>query len=130
MVAVPNLFPILFVEAIIYLQIGQISVTEVVALTLAFGIAIDNAVHVINVYRSQHPGKGSVRERLRFSVGEVAPALAASTMIICAGTAVALTSSLPILTTIGGLIIATLVIALVTNLIILPANILAMSKDH
>ena len=130
MVAVPNLFPILFVEAIIYFQIGQISVTEVVALTLAFGIAIDNAVHVINVYRSQHPGKGGVRERLRFSVGEVAPALAASTMIICAGTAVALTSSLPILTTIGGLIIATLVIALVTNLIILPANILAMSKDH
>ncbi|MDJ0615078.1 MAG: MMPL family transporter, partial [Rhizobiaceae bacterium] len=112
MVAVPNLFPILFVEAIIYFQIGQISVTEVVALTLAFGIAIDNAVHVINVFRSQSEETGNVRERLRFAVAEVAPALGASTMIICAGTAVALTSSLPILTTIGALIIATLAIAL------------------
>lgn len=129
MVAVPNLFPILFVEAIIYFKIGQISVTEVVALTLAFGIAIDNAVHVINVFRAQDEANGTVRERLRFAVGEVAPALAASTMIICAGTAVALTSSLPILTTIGGLIIATLIIALATNLIILPANILALSRE-
>jgi len=130
MVAVPNLFPILFVEAIIYFSIGQIGVTEVVALTLAFGIAIDNAVHVINVYRAQSEENGTVEERLRFAVAEVAPALAASTMIICAGTAVALTSSLPILTTIGGLIIATLVIALATNLIILPANILALSKNR
>ncbi|MEM7290053.1 MAG: hypothetical protein AAF412_06750, partial [Pseudomonadota bacterium] len=40
-VAVPNLFPILFIEAVIYLGIGSIGVTEVVALTLAFGIAID-----------------------------------------------------------------------------------------
>lgn len=126
-VAVPNLFPILFIEAIIYFSIGSISVTEVVALTLAFGIAIDNAVHVINVYQGQGMDK-PVRERLHDAVVEVAPALAASTLIICAGTAIGLTSSLPILTTICGLIVSTLLVALLTNLIILPANILSVER--
>lgn len=123
-VLVPNLFPILFIEASIYFQIGSISVTEVVALTLAFGIAIDNAVHVINVFQSQAGNGLDVKQKLRNAVVEVAPALSASTLIICAGTAIGLTSTLPILITITGLIVATLGIALFTNLIILPANIL------
>ncbi len=127
-VAIPNLFPILFVEAIIYFSFGRIGVTEVVALTLAFGIAIDNAVHLINSFRNQP--SGTMEERLRDAVEEVAPALGASTLIICAGTATALTSTLPILTTIGSLIMATLIIALATNLILLPANILALGNKR
>lgn len=126
-VAVPNLFPILFIEMCIYFQIGSISVTEVVALTLAFGIAIDNAVHVINVFQAQAGLGLDVRTRLRNAVVEVAPALSASTLIICSGTAIGLTSALPILITISGLIVATLAIALFTNLIILPANILTFA---
>jgi len=103
-------------------------VTEVVALTLAFGIAIDNAVHVINVYNSEKNSGKDVQTALRDAILEVAPALGASTMIICASTAVILTSSLPILSIIGTLIIAILVIALFTNLSILPANILTLSR--
>lgn len=126
--AVPNLFPILLTELIIFMRGGNINVTEVVALTLAFGIAIDNAVHVINVYNSEKNSGKDVQTALRDAILEVAPALGASTMIICASTAVILTSSLPILSIIGTLIIAILVIALFTNLSILPANILTLSR--
>lgn len=126
--AVPNLFPILLTELIIFMRGGNINVTEVVALTLAFGIAIDNAVHVINVFDSEKNKGKDVQTALRDAILEVAPALGASTMIICASTAVILTSSLPILSIIGTLIIAILVIALITNLSILPANILTLSR--
>lgn len=126
--AVPNLFPILLTELIIFMRGGNINVTEVVALTLAFGIAIDNAVHVINVFNSEKTKGKDVQTALRDAILEVAPALGASTMIICASTAVILTSSLPILSIIGTLIIAILVIALFTNLSILPANILTLSR--
>lgn len=126
--AVPNLFPILLTELIIFMRGGNINVTEVVALTLAFGIAIDNAVHVMNVFNSEKNKGKDVQTALRDAVLEVAPALGASTMIICASTAVILTSSLPILSIIGTLIIAILIIALFTNLTILPANILTLSR--
>jgi len=126
--AVPNLFPILLTELIIFLQGGNINVTEVVALTLAFGIAIDNAVHVINVFNNERKDGKDVQTALRDAIAEVAPALGASTLIICASTTVVLTSVLPILTIIGQLVIAILIIALFTNLTILPANILTLAR--
>ena len=126
--AIPNLFPVLFTELIIFMRGGNINVTEVVALTLAFGIAIDNAVHVINVFNSERNTGKDVQTALRDAIVEVAPALGASTLIICASTSVVLTSALPILSIIGTLIIAILIIALITNLTILPANILTLSR--
>ncbi len=127
--AVPNLFPVLFVEMLIYMKSGNINVTEVVALTIAFGIAIDNAVHVINMLQSKlSDGDKSLNEALRLAILEVAPALAGSTLIICTATAVILTSILPILTIVGTLIIVILVVALITNLVLLPANILTIGK--
>ena len=126
--AVPNLFPILLVEAFIFFKSGSISVTEVVALTLAFGIAIDNAVHVINVLQQEKAtGKGRV-SALKSAITEVAPALGGSTLIICTATTVVLTSTLPILPIIGQLIIAILIVALVTNLVLLPSNILTLGR--
>lgn len=128
--AVPNLFPVLVTELIIFMRGGNINVTEVVALTIAFGIAIDNAVHVINVYSHERQAGKDVQTALRDAIIEVAPALGASTLIICASTAVILTSVLPILSIIGELIIAILIIALFTNLIILPANILTLGRVY
>ena len=128
--AVPNLFPVLVTELIIFMRGGNINVTEVVALTIAFGIAIDNAVHVINVYSHERQLGKDVQTALRDAIIEVAPALGASTLIICASTAVILTSVLPILSIIGELIIAILIIALFTNLIILPANILTLGRSN
>ena len=125
---VPNLFPVLLMESVIFVQGGGINVTEVVALTLAFGIAIDNAVHVINVLHEELGSGKEFSQALRDAVIEVAPALGASTLIICISTSVIITSILPILPIIGKLIIAILCVALFTNLIILPANLLTLNR--
>jgi len=127
--AIPNMFPVLFVELLIYFNGGNINVTEVVALTIAFGIAIDNAVHIINAFnREQAKGVRDFADSLKAAVNEVGPALAGSTLIICTATAVILTSTLPILTIVGKLIIIILVVALLTNLVLLPANILTLGR--
>ncbi len=49
----PNLLPILMVELVIWLRGGGINISEVIALTIAFGIAIDNAVHLINIFTAE-----------------------------------------------------------------------------
>ncbi len=126
--AVPNLLPILLIETFLYFKSGFINVTEVVALTLAFGVAIDNAVHIINVFHFERNEGADTRTALAKSIIEVAPALGASTLIICISNLAILFSVLPILPIIGKLIIAILIIALFTNLIILPANILTLRR--
>lgn len=123
----PNLLPILTVELGLWLRGGTINMSEVIALTIAFGIAIDNAVHVINVYNH---GLRLGRERilaLREALHEVGPALGASMIIICVSTLVTQLSVLPMVPIVGQLMIATLIVALLANLAILPANILCLN---
>ena len=125
-VLTPNLFPILFVEFLLYLRGGLINMSEVIALTLAFGIAIDNAVHVINVLQAEQRTGKDLPTALRDALYEVGPALGASTIIICVSSMVTLTSALPFIPVLGQLIIAILIVALFANLIILPANLLTL----
>ncbi|MFZ1816121.1 MAG: MMPL family transporter [Rhizobiaceae bacterium] len=122
----PNLLPVLTVELAVWIKGGSINLSEVIALTIAFGIAIDNAVHVINVFSSERRSGKSVREALDETLAEVGPALGASTMIICVACLVTQISILPVVPVLGRLMIATLIVALVSNLAILPANILIL----
>jgi uncharacterized protein len=122
----PNLLPILVVELIVWLKGGTVNLSEVIALTISFGIAIDNAVHVINLFGSRQKEGAQFRDAIRDAIEEVAPALAASTAIICVSCVVTQISVLPIVPVLGRLMIATLFIAYISNLAILPANMLSL----
>jgi uncharacterized protein len=122
----PNLLPILFVELVVWLKGGTVNLSEVIALTISFGIAIDNAVHVINLYNSRRKEGAQVRQAIGDAIEEVAPALAASTAIICVSCLVTLLSTLPMVPVLGRLMIATLLVAYISNLAILPANMLSL----
>jgi predicted RND superfamily exporter protein len=124
----PNLLPILMVELVIWARGGGINISEVIALTIAFGIAIDNAVHLINIFSAERARGTSIEASVERAMTEAGPALVASTVIICVSSMVTLMSVLPMVPIVGGLIIATLITALVANLLILPANILALRR--
>ena len=120
----PNLIPILFAETAIYVSGASLSVTNVIALTIAFGIAIDNAVHVINAYQSLSERGLAEAQRVLQAVAQISPALVASTCIVCVAAVITQFSSLPMVTGLGLLLIATLIIALAANLLVLPSAIL------
>lgn len=124
----PNLLPIFSVELIVWLRGGVINISEVIALTIAFGIAIDNAVHVVNVYRTERRAGAEPPAALRISMLEVGPALAASTVIICTAALVTQASVLPMVPVVGKLMIATLLVAFFSNMAVLPANILTLKR--
>ena len=124
----PNLLPLLSIEFVLWLINGHINITEVVALTIAFGIAIDNAVHILNEFHSLKNEGEETQEAVFKAVRQVAPALGSGTLIICCSISVTLTSILPTITVIGLLIMVILVLALVSNLIFLPANILMLKR--
>jgi uncharacterized protein len=124
----PNLLPIFFVEFVIWLKGGTVNLSEVIALTISFGVAIDNAVHVINLYSNERANGKSVEQAIATAIGEVGPALGASTAIICVSFLVTQLSILPVVPVLGQLMIATLIAAYIANLVILPANILTLYR--
>lgn len=120
---VPNILPILAVEAVLWATGLDHDLTTLIALTIAFGIGIDNAVHLINMYRvNRHQGL-SPDAALSGAVRVVGPALMAGTAILSVSYLATQISAMPSIGLLGRLIIATLVVALVANLIFLPSFI-------
>ncbi len=125
---VPNLLPLLFAESVVWFMGNNLDITNIIALTIAFGIAIDNAVHVINSYLNEKSHNKTPESALRSALIEISPALLASTVIVCVAAIITQLSVLPSINTLGRLMIITLIMALVTNLVVLPAYLLFMSK--
>jgi predicted RND superfamily exporter protein len=118
---VPNLIPILGVEAVLYLSSEPLTMTAAVALTIAFGIAVDNSIHLLSRYQQGSPADPS--SRLRQAVGEIAAPVAATTILLVVGLSVTQVSTLPAVATFGQLVSAALVLAMASSLFLLPAFI-------
>ena len=123
---VPNLLPILAVEFVLWMVGIPLNMSITVALTVAFGIAVDDSIHLINEYMINRSkgleGKVAVIGALR----DVTPALVSTTLILSAGLSIMLFSSLPALSVFALVVILTLLFALLCDMVLLPAHLLAL----
>lgn len=116
-----NLIPILGVEAWLVVTARELSVMNMIALTIAFGIAVDDTLHFLNRFRlarAQNPA-----ERVDEALRHAAPPIVATTVILLAGMLVTLGSALPGIALYGGLIALAVAFALLADLFLLPALI-------
>ncbi len=118
---IPNLIPILGVEAVLFLASEPLTMTAAVSLTIAFGIAVDNSIHLLSRY--QQPSSAPPDSRLRQTVGEIAAPIAATTTLLVVGLSVTQVSTLPAVAVFGQLVSAALVLAMASSLFLLPAFI-------
>ncbi len=122
---IPNLLPILFTELYLFVSGAGLQLTSVIALTVAFGIAVDDTVHFLSTYTRQRERGTGLRESVDLTMERVGPALVATTLILCAGTSVVMLSAIPPVALFGTLTVITLFVALVTDLVVLPALLIA-----
>lgn len=122
---IPNVLPILVTELYLYTSGAGLQLTTVIALTVAFGIAVDDTIHYLSTYVRQRERGLNHSEAIELSLERVGPALVATTLIICAGTIVVIFSSLPPVALFGTLTVITLIVALVGDLFVLPALLVA-----
>jgi uncharacterized protein len=116
---VPNLIPILGVEAWLWISGQQLSMTAAVALTIAFGIAVDNSIHFLNRYqRSRLEGDA---DAVAVAIRDTVSPMTASTLLLAVGLSVTQASSLPTVAVFGQMVAAALVLALFANLFVMPA---------
>jgi len=129
----PSLFPIFATGALLYVTGDGLHFASIIALTVAFGLALDSTIHFLNRYdieETDASGKPrDTQEALQRTARMIGPVLILTTMVLALGLGVTVLSDLPSLRIFGELSGVTLFAALVAQLVILPATI-ALVRRH
>ncbi|KQW77087.1 hypothetical protein ASC89_17945 [Devosia sp. Root413D1] len=124
--AIPNLFPVLGTEAWLYFSGSGLQLTTVLALTIAFGIAVDDTTHFLSHYLHSRREEGrSHLDAIHHTMERIGGAIIAATLILCSGMAIVMFSALPQVALFGTLFVITLGFALIGDVFILPALLVA-----
>lgn len=118
----PNILPLtLTATSLHFVGQGQLTPTAVMALTIAFGIAVDDSIHFVNRFRLERDRGSSVDEALNVTIRETGRVMALTTLLLSLGLLITLTSVFGPIQVFGQLLILTFVIALLADLLLLPA---------
>ncbi|HMN85703.1 MAG TPA: MMPL family transporter [Bauldia sp.] len=118
-----NTVPVLATCAVLVLFGKGMQFSTVIALTVAFGVTVDETTHFLNRFVNGERRQGSVGERLIATAGHMGPVIIGTTIIILAGLSTTLTSGLPTVSLFGMVTGAALCFALIGDLVVLPALI-------
>lgn len=125
---IANLFAVVVTGLCLFVFDVGLQYVSVVGLTVAFGLAVDDTVHFLNRYWQERSSGASDETAVRTAVERVGPVLMLTTIVIVAGLAATLTSDVPPTRTFGAICMATLVFALIGDVIVLPGAILMYRK--
>ena len=121
----PNIFPIAAAGALLYLSGNQLEYASVIGLTVAFGLAVDDTIHFLNRLYIERARNANWEVAVFQTVERIGPVLLLTTIVLVLGLAVTILSDLPPMRVFGQLSMTTLTSALIADLVILPAMILA-----
>jgi uncharacterized protein len=123
-----NTLPLAATGAFLYVTGWGMQFTTVIALTVAFGIAVDDSIHYLNRFLMLHDRTSPLSGRLVSTSREIGPVLIGTTAIILAGLSTTYFSGLPTVTLFGTIAGITLVVAMLADLIVLPAVIVGFGR--
>jgi uncharacterized protein len=124
----PNLIAIMATGALMYVLGQGLTYPGLVAMTVAFGLAADDTIHFLNRL-AREDRAASVAAVVR-TMTDIGPALVLTSLVLVLGLAVTGLSDLPPNRIFGILCIATLGAALIGDLVLLPASIIASGRTE
>lgn len=152
----PSLFPIFATGALLYYTGQGLQFASIVAITVAFSLAIDSTIHFLNRFRLEEqrvaeatdddlderdepkyrlstddeeiPAADPAREALARTAHHIGPAVILTTIVLALGLGVTMLSDLPSLRLFGELAAICLFASLVGQLVILPATVALFRK--
>ncbi len=124
----PNLFPIVASGALLYVTGFGIDYAGIIALTVAFGLAVDDTIHFVARYRLRLTEGGNLLDAVTTAISRVGPVMVITTIVLMCGVGVTIFGQMPQTRVFGAIVIVTLLAALVADLIFLPALILAARR--
>ena len=126
---IPNLLP-LFITGGIMGFIGlPIKPSTILVFSIAFGISVDDTIHFLAKYRQElQSASGDAVKATFAALRETGLSMFYTSTVLFFGFAVFLISSFGGTKALGGLISATLLFAMLSNLVLLPALLLGFNK--
>ena len=154
----PSLFPIFATGALLFHTGQGLQFASIVAITVAFSLAIDSTIHFLNRFRLEEqriaaratddagdadeglldrfgaddeedrPARDPAREALTLTAHHIGPAVILTTIVLALGLGVTMLSDLPSLRLFGELAAICLFASLVGQLVILPATVALFRK--
>ena len=123
----PSLLPIFSTGALLYATGQGLQFASIIAITVAFSLAIDSTIHFLNRFRLEEErlggGRGTEFEALKRTAHHIGPAVVLTTIVLAMGLGVTMLSHLPSLRLFGELAAACLFVSLICQLVVLPATI-------
>lgn len=119
---IPNILPLMLTGAsLLFWAQGQLSPTAVLALTIAYGIAIDDTVHFLSRFNAAQAQGLPLHQAVKSATNSAGEVMVLTTLLLSAGLCVTLFSDFTPIRLFGGMMIITLWSALLLDLILLPA---------
>ncbi len=118
---IPNMLPVTLIGGWLMLTGSGIAFSNGLALTVAFGLAVDDTLHVLNRLRLAGGVDRITRAGLETAFDEIAPALVTTSVVLFLGMSGTLLAENKGVAEFGAIAMSVFVLALVADLLVLPA---------
>jgi uncharacterized protein len=126
---IPNLLPLLITAGLMgYLGV-PIKPSTILVFSIAFGISVDDTIHFLAKYRQELKANNwKIRKSVFNALRETGVSMFYTSIVLFFGFSVFMISSFGGTVALGGLVSATLLFAMLSNLLLLPALLLSLEK--
>lgn len=126
---IPNVLPLLFTAGLMgYLGV-PIKPSTVLVFSIAFGISVDDTIHFLAKYRQElQVNNWKVRKSVYGALRETGVSMFYTSIVLFFGFLIFMFSSFGGTIALGGLVSITLLFAMVSNLLLLPALLLSFER--
>ena len=126
---IPNLIPLLFTAGVMGFCGIPLKMSTILVFSIALGISVDNTIHYLARYRLQMKiNNYDIKKSVMAAILETGPSMIYSATILICGFLIFAFSSFGGTKIVGFLVPFTLLIALITNILVLPALVLTFNR--
>jgi len=126
---VPNLLPLLITAGMMGFLGVPIKPSTILVFSIAFGISVDDTIHFLAKYRQElRANKWRIKKSVYAALRETGVSMFYTSIVLFFGFSVFMISSFGGTVALGGLVSATLLFAMLANLLLLPALLLSLER--
>ncbi len=127
---IPNLLPLLVTAGMMGFLGVPIKPSTILVFSIAFGISVDDTIHFLAKYRQELKANNwKIKRSVYAALRETGVSMFYTSIVLFFGFSVFMISSFGGTVALGGLVSATLLFAMLSNLLLLPSLLLSLEKS-
>ena len=127
---IPNIFPLIVTAGVMGFAGIPIKPSTILVFSIAFGISVDDTIHFLAKYRQElSENRWKITKSVYAALRETGISMFYTSIVLFFGFSVFMISSFGGTVALGGLVSATLLFAMLANLILLPSLLLSLERN-